>query len=643
RAIAEEIERVHRWDALVYKDRSESWGTILQENETTLTFQPKDSKERESIEKSSVWRIDRKGRPVLVGTTSIEKSELISGMLERRGIGHQVLNAKHHKREAEIVAQAGRRGAVTIATNMAGRGTDIVLGGNPETMAWAVLQDKYPTRLDVPRAEWDALVAEIDTREKMKAEGQEVKLLGGLHVIGTERHEARRIDLQLRGRCGRQGDPGSSRFYLSLRDDLMRIFAGPWAERILKSLGMPEGEAIESRMVSRRIEAAQKKVEERNFEVRKSLLEYDEVMDEQRKRVYTYRQRILEGANCKELILDMVASELRSNIAAMAAPDYGVEMFASWAGTRLHAKLEPKSFRGMGIEEAEQVAQDVALRQAETQIHDAIEENLPADEDHDEWNWQALANFGQRMWDLELRDRDLKKVGRDEVAELLLGKAEEAIRNVNLKEGGVFLEADFAARTISAWVKQKFQIDLPADSMGKPEVERLVVEVLAKAEQAYQERESEYAALAAMYRFSRRSAEGTRVDRNGLREWASHRYGESLEEQDFQTQPLEALRERIVSLARGHQGIAREKIQLLTQRLTELFGETPRRETAMSRGVIDELKQLLVDLQRENLTRAAGGILDLKELKSLPFDRLKERLVGIIDERFHPEMRRMER
>ena len=206
-----------------------------------------------------------------------------------------MLNAKHHKREAEIVAQAGRLGAVTIATNMAGRGTDIILGGNPETMAWAKLQDKYATRLDVPPAEWDALVREIEPREGMKAEGQVVRELGGLHVIGTERHEARRIDLQLRGRCGRQGDPGSSRFFLSLEDDLMRIFAGPWVKTILESLGMKEGERIESRMVSRRIEAAQKKVEERHFEARKNLLEYDEVMDEQRKRVYGFRQRILDG------------------------------------------------------------------------------------------------------------------------------------------------------------------------------------------------------------------------------------------------------------------------------------------------------------------------------------------------------------
>ncbi len=183
-----------------------------------------------------------------------------------------MLNAKHHKREAEIVAQAGRKSAVTIATNMAGRGTDIILGGNPETMAWALLQDKYATRLDVPQQEWIDLIRQIEEREHMKTEGQEVRSLGGLHIVGTERHEARRIDLQLRGRCGRQGDPGSSRFYLSLEDDLMRIFAGEWVKNVLTRFGMQEGEAIESRMVSRRVEGAQKKVEEQHFESRKNLL-----------------------------------------------------------------------------------------------------------------------------------------------------------------------------------------------------------------------------------------------------------------------------------------------------------------------------------------------------------------------------------
>ncbi len=228
-----------------------------------------------------------------------------------------------------------------------------------------------------------------------------VKELGGLHVIGTERHEARRIDLQLRGRCGRQGDPGSSRFYLSLRDDLMRIFAGEWVEKILKSWGgWEEGDAIESPMVTRRIEAAQKKVEERNFEIRKNLLEYDEVMDEQRKRVYGYRQAILEGVNCKDLILEMIDEQVQANLQAILRPTYGLETFAAWASNRLSTPLDARDFRDTDFPTAERLAKEEAERAAETQVIDAIDENLPEDEDTQDWNWERLANMANARWGL---------------------------------------------------------------------------------------------------------------------------------------------------------------------------------------------------------------------------------------------------
>ena len=348
-AIVEEIERLHKWDVVELKDRTERVGSIIKEHDDRIEFESQDRKDRQFLSRAEITALHHRGRPILVGTVSIEKSERLSGMLNRRGIKHEVLNAKHHQREAEIVAQAGRKGAVTIATNMAGRGTDIVLGGNPETMAWALLQDKYETRLDVPQEEWNKLVREIEERERMKAEGDEVKSLGGLHIIGTERHEARRIDLQLRGRCGRQGDPGSSRFFLSLEDDLMRIFAGEWVKNVLTRLGMQEGEAIESRMVSRRVEGAQKKVEERNFEIRKNLLEYDEVMDEQRKRVYGFRQDILKGGNCKNKILEMIDRQIHDYRADFLDKDYGASTFAKAAGAELGLELDPRDFRGNGF------------------------------------------------------------------------------------------------------------------------------------------------------------------------------------------------------------------------------------------------------------------------------------------------------
>ncbi len=215
-AVADEIEAFNRWDMVTEKNGTVHLGKINRENESVVILADHENGQEIRVHRDKVASIQHAGRPVLVGTVSIEKSEMLSRLLDRRGIQHEVLNAKNHKREAEIVAQAGRRGAVTIATNMAGRGTDIILGGNPETMAWAQLQDKYETRLDVPRDEWDALVERIDQEHKMSEMGEEIKRLGGLHVIGTERHDARRIDLQLRGRCGRQGDPGSSRFFLSV-------------------------------------------------------------------------------------------------------------------------------------------------------------------------------------------------------------------------------------------------------------------------------------------------------------------------------------------------------------------------------------------------------------------------------------------
>ncbi|MCU0682708.1 MAG: preprotein translocase subunit SecA [Polyangiaceae bacterium] len=233
-----------------------------------------------------------RGQPVLVGTTSVEKSAAIAQMLKKKKIAHSVLNAKHHENEAFVVAQAGRKGAITVSTNMAGRGTDIVLGGNAEMIAKARFREQNRLPEAEPE-EYEKLVEEVE--RQCKAEGDEVKTAGGLHIVGTERHESRRIDNQLRGRAGRQGDPGSSRFYLSLEDDLMRIFAGDRVKTLMERLGMPDDEPIEHPWVTKSVENAQRKVEERNFDVRKHLLEYDDVMNSQRRTVYTLRHQMLLG------------------------------------------------------------------------------------------------------------------------------------------------------------------------------------------------------------------------------------------------------------------------------------------------------------------------------------------------------------
>src|SRR5437764_4451946 len=241
------------------------------------------------------------GQPVLVGTVSVENSELIARRLQRVGVPHNVLNAKFHEREAEIVAQAGRKGAITIATNMAGRGTDILLGGNPDFMTREFLKEQEIDPDDATEPQWQ----QEYTKAKgiVESEHKEVVSLGGLHILGTERHESRRIDNQLRGRAGRQGDPGSSRFFLSLEDDLMRIFAGDKVKALMQRLGMEKGVAIESKMVSKRIAAAQKSVEGRNFETRKHLLEYDDVMNKQRETIYGFRRQLMEEPDEREYLV----------------------------------------------------------------------------------------------------------------------------------------------------------------------------------------------------------------------------------------------------------------------------------------------------------------------------------------------------
>jgi len=257
----------------------------------------------------------RKGQPVLVGTVSVEKSEELSTHLVRRGVSHEVLNAKQHEREAAIVARAGCKGAVTVATNMAGRGTDIMLGGNPEFFADFALQQRGFSPVDTPEdyeREWPAELAR--QRQLVSAEHDEVVALGGLYVLGTERHESRRIDNQLRGRSGRQGDPGESRFYLSLQDDLMRRFNSALVERFLGAAGIPEDVPIESKMVSNAIKSAQTQVESQNFEIRKNVLKYDDVLNRQRQVIYAERRSVLEGADLREQMVDFIDDAVRGQV-----------------------------------------------------------------------------------------------------------------------------------------------------------------------------------------------------------------------------------------------------------------------------------------------------------------------------------------
>ena len=276
----------HESSDVVYRTVKEKWEAVLNE----------------------ILELNKTGRPVLVGTISIEKSEHLSSLLRKKGVKHVVLNAKYHEMEAPIIAQAGRMGSVTIATNMAGRGVDILLGGNPEAIAKDQLKRAGVDPLKATKDQWDKALN--DALKVTKDEHEKVVGLGGLHITGTERHEARRIDNQLRGRAGRQGDPGSSRFFLSLEDDLMRIFGSERISGLMARIGMGEGVPIEHRMVSKAIERAQKQVEGQNFSIRKHLLEYDDVMNKQRETIYKQRKEILEGKDMKEYIQELIETIL---------------------------------------------------------------------------------------------------------------------------------------------------------------------------------------------------------------------------------------------------------------------------------------------------------------------------------------------
>jgi preprotein translocase subunit SecA len=308
----------------------------------------------------------RQGQPTLVGTISIEKSELLSEMLKKRGVPHNVLNAKHHEKEAEIVAQAGRKGAVTIATNMAGRGTDIVLGGNPEMLA-----RREAATAEDPEAAYAQLMEKY--RAQCAAEKEAVRTAGGLYILGTERHESRRIDNQLRGRAGRQGDAGESRFYLSLEDDLLRIFGSHRVAFVMEKLRIPENEPIEHGMISKAIENAQKKVEGHNFEIRKHLIEYDDVMNKQREVIYTQRKEVLAGENLRETVEGIIAETIEDMVSTFCpekAPpaDWNWENLAQDFANQFYLAAELSDPTERGLTQAvleEELKRQVAVRLAE--------------------------------------------------------------------------------------------------------------------------------------------------------------------------------------------------------------------------------------------------------------------------------------
>ncbi len=530
-----------------------------------------------------------RGRPVLVGTISIENSERLSNALTRTyGIDHEVLSAKHHQREAEIVAQAGQRhldrsgkecGNVTIATNMAGRGTDIKLGEGVVYKnchgPWVVGKESRPDDLGnkccIFCDEYDGhcdhcFKPKIDPAfpKRGRTECRENPPCG-LHIVGTERHESRRIDNQLRGRSGRQGDPGSSRFFLCLEDDLMRIFAKDWVTNVLKRLGMEEGMSLEHGFLSRGIEKAQKKVEEHNFNIRKNLLDYDEVMDKQRKVFYGRRQGILEATDLRPTVWNVLLESVDWKLQETLEPEYAFAQIAEWARRNLDVNIKPAALRGRAAEDLEVYLKDRAVTDAQEKVSDTIGEfteapeddaPLPADgeepletEVEAKLDYRALANYARERFGLSLSERDLKQMSDPQIDETLRQAAAEKVMAIDCTPLREFLDPDYPLRVLADWLKLKFFLEVPVEALrDRPadQIQAMIADALAKI---YDDKERQYPIISHIEAALNRQSTAGGFDFDGLAAWASWYYQTPVTPGELHLETLDQTRLKLLEIA----------------------------------------------------------------------------------------------
>ncbi len=617
------LQRINHPDA-IYLSEKDKWNAVVNE----------------------AREVHETGRPILVGTVSIEQSELVSSKLNKYGIKHNVLNAKFHEKEAEIIAQAGRKNAVTIATNMAGRGTDIILGGNPEHMAWEELKLKgFESRLDVPKHEWEELTRQVAEREGMKKDGEEVAKVGGLHVVGTERHNSRRIDLQLRGRAGRQGDPGSSRFIVSLEDELMRKFAGDFVRNMLSRLGMQEGEAIESKMVTRRIEGAQKKVEEMHFDQRKNLLEYDEVMDEQRKQVYSYRQRLLDGCSSREIILDMIDHQVDRWTRELLSSEYRWETVVQWAAQALRLDVQAENIRNMDRQQLESYLRDEATRQAEDHIIEQMEVNLPEDaENTNEWNWLAMSKWANAQFGLNTNDRELKKTGREELLPYLRQRSQDMIDRYDFSALDDILADDFGRRMLCGWLNQQFTLTCRPEEFEVETPDEAIEIIRGKVLELYHEKEIQFPVAVGMQNFLSEGHQGVgeKHDREGLIRWANDRFQSSLSIDDFKNKERKDIEALLTDCSRRYFGSDDPQTEQLeagvNDFLNRAYAENGRPSEDGQPTHAEVLEEMAHWADEEYHLE-----IDASELKTLLRDDARETVFAEFDKRYRPELRQAER
>jgi len=538
-----------------------------------------------------VNRVSKTGRPVLVGTTSIEKSEKLSNMLTRTyGVEHQLLNGRPENaaRESEIVTKAGQQrplkagskqmvGMVTIATNMAGRGTDIKLGDGvvydkcrvPSAEKLAELgveaEDLFPpgaTKCCINCPQYDpstncahCFKPKLDSAFPQRGRGECPKEVPcGLHIVGTERHEARRIDNQLRGRSGRQGDPGSSRFFLSIRDDLLAVFAGEWTLKVLSWLGLEGDQAIEDKRISKGIERAQKKVEERNFETRKHLLEYDEVMDHQRRQFYQRRQEILQGMGLDGLVMEMIADSVAEAVDTYLDKNYPKQCIAEWARQNLQIPVRDDQIRAASLEEMPDLQnqlRELAKEETASTIAMTLGEYMDESSGPEEWDLRGLSGWAMSRFNVNFSQNQLRKMTPQEVSAQLYEAAAEKIDQITFVGLGRYLEESFPAAALGAWVRNKFDIEIPPERLtgGVDEVQAAVME---QVEQAYRRREIEYPVEYAMEMTLGAGGEDNVYALGALVDWAKAKYDLDWTAEQLQDTPPQEIRRRLIEASEAY-------------------------------------------------------------------------------------------
>lgn len=651
---------------------------VVRADHNDLVFLP--AKDKWSYITDEIKAFHDIGRPILVGTTSVEKSEMLGQMLMRRhAIPHEILNAKQHEREAAIVESAGQLGAVMIATNMAGRGTDIKLGkltreqlldhwlrrslaprtltvnASVEELREAVYRKVAPQEIDVSKAEAESMpIAELELRllrewavrhtleapksiEKMSADQlrdvldesgrfllhrirwfESIEEMGGLHVIGTERHEARRIDNQLRGRSGRQGDRGSTRFFVSLEDDLMKLFAGETTMKLLSRMGMKEGESIEHPMLSKSIENAQKKVEERNFQIRKQVLEYDEVMEHQRQTFYALRQRVLEGRDVKGLLLDWIRECVQDSVDEFLHPDYPQKCIAEFANPALGVTIDPKRLKGKELDEIDVILREEAKADARQMIEITLGEYMPAEgsEIQMDFDSSGLINWARSRFGVEVSEQELQDAGlgnRYAMADRLHEAACAKIDAADISGVSKFLEAGYGVQQLVGWAKNKLSIEVSPEEIVKAQKSPEnppVATIMKKAEELYLLREVVYPVDMTMEMatlMARSGGPGPGEAMAYIANWANQRFGTTYTGEDIRKiggpakvfETLKAKSEEFVKSGR----LEKEVAEALACRGDDALDAHLRQRFGVEVGVT-ELMRYLTGSEREDAVRS---------------------------------------